>query len=188
MWPVADVGKKQGFFSVYCNFLFSWRNVFTMAAFQGSGPGGVSAVPLGAGGYITPGIWQNEPARCHQSFMKTLSHISVSHIFRRNMWPSSQTLLPYKVHFHQHSGEWTWSFYDLVPSEVQKKKDRDFSITGGLQKIRLLVMMQTGNQELCSEGPRWVTGMTGIWNDPAPAPSQVQWCCSLPGIWGMLTP
>lgn len=52
---------------------------------------------------------------------------------------------------------------------IQRVKSEDWS-------HRFQVKMQNGGQECAESG--WVTGITGIRNDPAYAPSQVQWCCS----------
>lgn len=54
-------------------------------------------------------------------------------------------------------------------SLIQRVKSGDWS-------HRFQVKMQNGGQECAESG--WVMGITGIWNDPASAPSQVQWCCS----------
>lgn len=58
------------------------------------------------------------------------------------------------------------------------------SITGELQNIRLLIQMQNSTQQDLDESQ----GITGICNDPTPAPSQVKWRRSPPGIWETLTP
>lgn len=72
----------------------------------------------------------------------------------------------------------------LERSEVQEVKASDSSITVELQNIRLLIQMQNSTQQDLDESQ----GMTGICNDPVPAPGQVKWRCLPPGIWGTLTP
>lgn len=59
------------------------------------------------------------------------------------------------------------SLYCLERSEVQEVKASSSPITGELQNIRLRIQMQNSTQQDLNESQ----GMTGICNDPTPAPS-----------------